>query len=263
MRLRACLAVVENCFKAQLQYRFNFVTGIITPMLSIAVLWFVWAAVYSSSPTPTLGGYTFAAMITYTAIAVVIRSWTYLDTESRIEEDVKTGAVAGTLIKPVSYPIFQFVSDTGGMIIWMTSKLPFIIFAFFFLGITGPVTPLFFVSAAFGYMINYFLAFLTALCAFWTTGNIWGLRLSRQMISEVVSGALMPLSLFPLWMQHVFSFLPFQAVFYLPLTIYMGTLSGAAAWGALAVQLGWLGMLFAATYFVWKATVKHVVVQGG
>jgi ABC-2 type transport system permease protein len=263
MRLRACLAVVENCFKTQLEYRFNFLTGIVTPMMSIAVLWFVWAAVYASSPSPSIGGYTFGAMITYTAIAVVIRSWTWLETENRIEEDVKTGAVVGTLIKPVSYPIFQFVTDTGGMAIWMTSKLPFIIFAVFFLGISGPVSPLFFLSAVLGYLINYFLAFLTALWAFWTTGNIWGLRLSRQMISEIVSGALMPLSLFPLWMQNVFSFLPFQAVFYLPLSIYMGTLSGGAALAAIAVQLGWIGLLFVVTHFAWKATMKHVVVQGG
>ncbi|MEM5814686.1 MAG: ABC-2 family transporter protein [Candidatus Aenigmatarchaeota archaeon] len=263
MRLGPYFAVVANCFKDQLAYRVNFVMSMITPFLNLAVMWFVWAAVYASSPTPTVGGYTFSAMVTYVSVAVVIRSYTWLNTEYKIEQEVKTGSIAASLIKPLSYPLWQFAGDTGGSATWLLTKLPIVVFAFLFLGISGPASPLFFISAFLGYLVNYFMVFLTAMWAFWTTGNVWGLRLSRQMIAEVVSGALMPLTLFPAWMQGVFSFLPFQAVFYAPLSIYMGIAAGNAVWGVLAVQLAWVGMLFAITYFAWRVSVKRVIVQGG
>lgn len=263
MRLGAYTAIVANCFKQQMEYRLNFVAGLIIPVLNLAVMWFVWAAVFASSPTPTMGGYTFGAMITYTAIAVIIRSYVWLDTEYNIETEVKTGSVAAILIKPLSYPLYNFARDAGWALMWLLTKLPLVLLAFVFLGISGPASPLFFVSAFLGYVINYFMVFLTGTWAFWTTGNVWGLRLSRQMIMEVVSGAIMPLSLFPLWMQNIFNFLPFQAVFYAPLSIYLGTVSGLAIFSTLAVQLAWIGILFAITFFVWRLTIKRVVVQGG
>jgi ABC-2 type transport system permease protein len=263
MRLGPYAAVVSNCFKTQLEYRLDFITGAINPLLNVAVMWFVWSAVFASSTTPTLGGYTFGAMITYTCISVIIRSYVWLNTEYNVENEVKSGSLAAILIKPLSYPFYNLARDSGSTLMWLIAKLPLVVLAFIFLGITWPASPLFFLSAFLGYLINYSLVFLTAMWAFWTTGNVWGLRLSRQMIGEVVSGAIMPLTLFPLWMQGVFNLLPFQAVFYLPLSIYLGTISGDAVYGALAVQLAWLGLLFSLLYFAWRATIKRVVVQGG
>ncbi len=263
MRLEPYWAVMQTCLKDQLVYRFELLNGIISPFLTVIVLWFVWTAVYASSSTPVIGGYTFTAMITYTALAVVMRTYTWLYTEYAVEHDVKSGSVASILIKPLSYPLYNFARDTGATVWWLATKLPLIVFAFIFMGVIGPASPLFFLSAFLGYVINYFMVFITAMWAFWTAGSIWGLRLSRQVISEVMSGALMPLTLFPAWTQGIFKFLPFQAVFYSPLSIYMGVVTGTAVFAVLAVQLAWIGMLFALTWFIWKISIKRVVVQGG
>jgi len=251
MRLEPYWAVMQTCFKDQLAYRFELLNGMVSPFLSIAVLWFVWNAVYASSSSPVIGGYTFSAMITYISLTVVMRTYTWLYTEYAVEQDVKSGSVASILIKPLSYPLYNFARDTGATVWWMITKLPLLVFVFYFMGISGPASPLFFISAFLGYIINYFIVFLTAMWAFWTAGSIWGLRLSRQMIAEIASGMLMPLTLFPAWLQHAFSFLPFQAVIYSPLSIYMGAVTGLAIVAVLAVQLAWIGMLFALTGFLW------------
>lgn len=263
MRLGSYVNLAIIRFKEQLMYRLDFLTGVVNPFITIAVLWFVWSAVYASSPAPTIGGFTFAAMITYTSIAIVMRSYTYPGTEYRVEEEVKSGSVGAILIKPLSYPFYHFSTDAGSLSFWLITKAPIVLFAFIFLGITGPASLLFFVSAFLGYVVNYLMVFMTAMWAFWTTGNVWGLRLSRIIVSEVASGALVPLSLFPLWMQNILNLLPFQAVFYMPLTIYMGMVSGYAALATILIQLAWIGILFSLVYFGWRMSIKKVIIQGG
>jgi len=264
MKLGPYLAVIENCFKKQLTYRFNLFVETFNPFFSLAIMWFVWKAVYASSPTPVIGGYTFSTMITYVSIVSVMRMYTWLNTEYDVEHEVKTGSIVSLLIKPISYPLYCFSRDTGGAGIWtLLTRTPLIIFAFLVLGISGPASPLFFVSALLGYFVNYLMVFLTALWCFWIVGDIWGLRFARQMISEVASGAMIPLTFFPAALRNIFNLLPFQAVFYSPLSIYIGTVSGYAIIATLAVQLAWIGLLFAVTYVAWHFTIKRLVVQGG
>ena len=80
MKLEPYWAVILTCFKEQLAYRFDLMNGIVNPFLTITVLWFVWTAVYASSAVPVIGGFTFAAMMTYTAMAVIMRTYTWLYT---------------------------------------------------------------------------------------------------------------------------------------------------------------------------------------
>jgi len=263
MGLSPYLNILIASFKEEMTYRLDFLAGIIAPFIQIIVLWFVWSAVFSSSPTPEIRGFTFSTMITYTAVAIVMRSYVYPNIEFFVEEGVRTGSIATILIKPLSYPLFCFARHAGQIAIWMITYIPIVLFSFLILGINGPASLLFFVSAFIGYLISYLLVFITAMWAFWTTGQIWGLRLSRIIISEIASGALIPLSLFPLWLQNILNFLPFQAVFYMPLTIYIGTVSGYAALVTLLIQLAWLGILFSVSYFIWKASIRRIVVQGG
>ena len=264
MRLGAYLGLIENCFKTQLTYRLNLVVDTLNPFVSLAIMWFVWKAIFASSPTPVIAGYTFSAMITYAAISSIISSYTWMNTEFDVQNEVKSGSIVAILIKPLSYPFYRFAIDTGGTTTWLLlTKLPIIAFAFAILGISGPASPLFFVSALLGYLVNYLMVFLTALWCFWTIGDVWGVKFARQMISNVVSGALVPLTFFPLFLQDAFNLLPFQAVFYAPLSIYIGTVSGYAALAVIATQLAWIGIMFALTYAAWHFTVKRVVVQGG
>jgi ABC-2 type transport system permease protein len=264
MRLGAYLGLIENCFKTQLTYRLNLLVETINPFVGLAIMWFVWKAVYASSPTPVINGYAFPAMITYAAISSIISSYTWMNTEFDVQNEVKSGSIAAILIKPISYPIYRFAVDTGGTTTWLLlTKLPIIAFAFAVLGISGPASPLFFLSAFLGFLVNYLMVFLTALWCFWTVGDVWGIKFARQMISNVVSGALVPLTFFPVALQNVFNLLPFQAVFYAPLSIYIGTVTGYAALATMAVQLAWIGVLFAVTYMAWHFTMRRVVVQGG
>jgi ABC-2 type transport system permease protein len=55
--------------------------------------------------------------------------------------------------------------------------------------------------------------------------NTYGIRFTMRIIMEVVDGAIIPLSFFPLVLQKIFSFLPFPFLIYLPIRIYLGKIS--------------------------------------
>ncbi len=263
MRIGPYAAIAMVRLKEQLTYRLDFLVGVVNPFIQLAVLWFIWAAVYKSSPEPAIGGFTFTMMITYTAISVIMRSFINPNTEYWVEEEVKTGSIASALIKPLSYPLLCFARDTGDVLSWLVTKAPVVLFAFIFMSIAGPASAVFFFSLLLGYVINYLMVFITAMWAFWTAGYIWGMRLSRIIIAELASGAIVPIAFFPLWSQNILNMLPFQAIFSTPLLIYTGTITGAAMWSGILIQFFWIGAMFVIAYVLWQKSIKRVVVQGG
>lgn len=261
--MRSYLAVFLLMFKDKIVYRFNFLVDITNPFIQLMIVWFVWSAVYASTANAEIAGYTFSAIIAYSCIGIMIRSYTHTSVEFYVEHEVRTGAIGALLIKPINYPLYCLARELGAVVFLLASRVPLLIYAFFMLNLPLPTNALFFVSAVLGYFVNYQIAFLTAIWAFWTTGKIWGLRLARLIISEIASGAVVPLTFFPIFIRSVFELLPFQTVYYIPILIYLGKLKGLTALGAITIQLTWCILLFIIAYYVWKITVRKLIIQGG
>ena len=67
-------------------------------------------------------------------------------------------------------------------------------------------------------------------------------RGANALVSSVIivlSGNLLPLPLFPEWAQGFLFVQPFAGVLDIPVRIYSGDLSGAAAATGIALQVGW------------------------
>ena len=61
----------------------------------------------------------------------------------------------------------------------------------------------------------------------------------------------------------VFRLLPFQALAFLPASIYSGQVTGWAALGPLAVQLVWIGILLVTVQWIWRRAQDKVVIHCG
>jgi ABC-2 type transport system permease protein len=61
----------------------------------------------------------------------------------------------------------------------------------------------------------------------------------------------------------VFSWLPFQYISFVPVTIYLGKRTGPDLWSALLIQLAWAVGLFVVARLLWRFSVRRVIVQGG
>jgi ABC-2 type transport system permease protein len=256
--------IALTSFKEEIAYRVEFIVSLISSIIQLAVLWFLWNAIFKAYGAESLKGFTLPMMLTYISISTILTFYNRSMIEFLIENDVKTGFISVILTKPINYPIYYLFREIGRISFFFLSRgLPIILFAIFFFNISAPSNPIFFLSMILGFFINFFIVFLTGIWSFWTAGSIWGIRFARTVVSETLSGLIIPIYLFPLWLKNIAYALPFQAIYSTPLLIYIGKLSSMEIFNALVVQVVWLVFLGALSFFAWKLAEKKTVVQGG
>jgi ABC-2 type transport system permease protein len=250
--------------KKEFMYRAHFISVLISSMARLAVFWFLWIAIYKFSSNGLMQGFTFEQMITYSAISTMISYSLTTWLEFFIEEDIKTGRISNILTKPVNYIFFRIYDEFGRMLFKLFTRIiPISLVAFLILGIAVPSNPLFFISVAISFLINLCFSLLVGLWAIVSKGSIWGMSKTVQAMNEVLSGSLIPLYFFPAWFTSIAYALPFQAVFNIPLSIYIGKITGYDILSGIGIQLVWLLVLSLVVFLAWRYTKKRIMVYGG
>jgi ABC-2 type transport system permease protein len=257
--------IVVSSIRETLAYRIEFFSRMGSALINLVVMWFVWVSIFSASASGEIGGFTLQAMMTYLVISSVIKAFLGTNMDSAMEEDVKSGRISTILIKPVSYPLFRVSKGLSSPIVSLAfNSVPIFFVSVFFLGIsiTSSVIP-FLLSFFLGFTVNYLITFLIGLWSFWSEGSIWGIRLSKEIISEILSGSIIPLSMFPSSIVGIANLLPFQTIFNLPISIYLGRIAGIDILYSILQQLFWIGLLSIVCYLIWKRAEKKIVIHGG
>lgn len=93
----------------------------------------------------------------------------------------------------------------------------------------------------------------------------WGEGPTNIFISviDILSGAYLPLQLWPGWAQRFLQLQPFAGIIDLPLRLYVGTLEPGAIWQVLLMQSGWLVVMIAGGWMAMRRVLTHMVIQGG
>ena len=100
------------------------------------------------------------------------------------------------------------------------------------------------------------------LTAFWIT-EIRGPVTFYVLVAGLLGGHLVPVQLFPGWLQAVAYATPFPAIIQWPIDLVTGQASGWAALGVVAGQLGWAVVLLGLGRLVLGRATRRLVVQGG
>jgi ABC-2 type transport system permease protein len=121
---------------------------------------------------------------------------------------------------------------------------------------------LYLVSYALGFLVSSLIGMHIGLLAFWIQ-QVNGIRAIVGVSTGFLSGALVPLWLMPEGVRFLFRLLPFQALAFLPASIYSGQVSGRDALEPLAIQLLWIGILLVTVRWMWKRAQDRIVIHGG
>ena len=258
-------SVVLAQLKEEFAYKYRIFFRLLSSFVYIILWWFIWTAIFTSSGTGVIEGFTLSAMITYMIVSNCIGWFSDNMIEYWMEDDVKTGDIATLLIKPFKYPLYTFCIGLGKSIYnTLMMIIPVVLVGTIFFNLAMPVdAAIFFISFALGFLIEFLLAFIVGMWAFWTSGSIWGIRACKNMTTVIFSGAWIPLAFFPAWLVSIANFLPFKSSYSTPVLIYLGNLNGAEMLYAIVQQVFWVLSLSALTYFIWKRAERRVIVQGG
>lgn len=261
----AYLEFIRIRFLLMLAYRVNYYSGILIYTLNIGVYYFTWQAIYGGQGT--LAGFTADQMTTYIAVSWMARAFYFNNMDRDIAMEIRDGSVAIQFIRPYNYLLVKLMQAFGeGMFRLLLFMGPGMVIACILFPVRLPHDPkqwaVFGVMLFMSFLINSQLNMLTGLTAFFIENNEGMIRMKRVVV-DLFSGVIVPISFFPGWLLTLNEWLPFQAITYLPSSVFTGRVAGDQVWNALGIQLLWAVLLVIPIVVLWRSARRRLFVQGG
>ena len=263
--MRAYQAILEARWRVLLQYRAAALAGFGTQLFWGAIRVMVFGAFYRSSSAPQPMSY--PQTITYLWLIQAMLLLLPWGIDWEIRALVRNGTVAYELVRPKDLYWCWFTralaSRTAPVLLRAT---PMFIVAGLFLGLQPPASfasgAAWLLSIVGAVLLSCAITSLMAISLLWT---ISGQGISRLLgtLSTLLSGAIVPLPLFPDWAQAVLDFLPFRGLMDIPFRLYVGHISPRNVLLLFAHQLAWTAVLILTGRWMLSRGIRRLVVQGG
>lgn len=244
-------------------FRFHFVLMAVGFSIQLYVTVSVWKAVYAGRPE--VDGITAHTLLVYLTISAVGGWFLPQRIAWTIQQRVLSGDVALDLVRPFHYLKQVLAQDIGDAF----SYAPFLILIAplgILIGSLDPPSPangaLYLVSFTLAFLVGALIQMHIGLLAFWMQ-HVNGIRAIVAVTTGFLSGSLVPLWLMPDRVRLVFQLLPFQALTFLPASIYSGQVTGRDALQPLGIQLLWIGILLVTVRWTWRRAQDKLVIHGG
>ncbi len=248
-------------------YRFEYWLQLVSAFLMMYSVYWIWNILYTQRPGAF--GVELGQMVTYGVIAMALESIFNpgQGPQMYISSQIKSGSIDTDLIKPLDFHLHMLAKNFGEISFrFGTIVLPAALIGFLFLDLQPPATALnglsFAVSLTLGYLVLFSLNFLLGMVSVLTI-DIRSIAWTYNSLVRFFAGQMVPLWLFPGWLGGLANVLPFKCIYSIPLSIYIGKLTGAAVWEGLLFQAVWVVVLMAVCRLVWAGVHSKLVVQGG
>lgn len=251
-------------FKNSLVYRFEYLTKILNSVLSFVVYYSIYRALYGTANE--VDGVTFSMVATNFLISLGLSS-AFAKNEGFLPGKIKDGSIANELLRPVNFKLRMLFEDLGAAFFNVCFHfLPTLIIACFFAELSAPSDALHLfmslISAGFGFLILWHINFLVQCLSFWVI-NVWSLTTLKNVLLKLLAGSLIPLWFMPEGLKKLIDLTPFGAIYFIPVQLYLGNLSGSDVLWEFARQFVWILILAGMCEVLWKRGIKKLVVHGG
>jgi len=265
MTARVLYAFARIGFLDMLAYRLRYYTGVINYFLSVTVYYFLWKAIFAGRAS--FGDFRFDEMITYVTVGWIIRSLYFNNIDWDMASDIQEGKVSMTMMRPVNLPLTYMGKALGEAAFRavLLAAPTSIVLAFIF-----PVNPppslahaaAFLLSLSGSVILVASINFIVGSCAISLT-SIQGLLRFKFWMQELLSGLLVPLTLFPAPLRLISSLLPFEHIGYTPMMIYLGRMTWAETGRILLLELFWIAALLWFGNWFWNRLSRKITIHGG
>lgn len=256
--------VVRIGIRSMLAYRTRFFFSALQIIVQIYVLRVVFTSVYAGQGS--VDGITLRTTVVYLTLANLQGFFSSSFLDYFIRSRVREGKIASELARPAGFLGQMLALQIGSTL----AMLPLLVVAFPLAwlvgGMSGPASAgygaLYAVSLALAYVIIVLLGLIMGISAFWTLETT-GIAMIYSLVAQFFAGALVPLWFFPGPLRVVANLLPFQAMGFVPVSIYLGLPDGGNPLAALGLQCFWVVALYLFARWFWGRAHHRVVIQGG
>lgn len=256
-------------FKAQitkhLTYRARVLIWIFVDMGQFVILPFLWLAIYAGRSD--IRGFTPADIITYYILMAFISLASASHAGEYIERDIRYGELNKGLLRPINYVLKMCTEGYAYNFLVSLLALPFLIF-FSFLFPEYIILPhsfltlaLFVVSLVFAYILSCLFHVIIGFTAFWLEQSGAAMQM-RSLLEKIFGGVLAPLTLYPLLLQDIALYLPFQYIAFFPAQIYLEKIGLNEIFIHFLIAFGWIIFLCLICIFLWKRGLRRYEAPG-
>jgi ABC-2 type transport system permease protein len=261
--LRALPTLLRVGLAEAVSYRAELLVWLLSTNMPLVML-ALWSAVAHDAP---VGRFAQQDFVAYYLAALVVRLMTGAWVVWELTFEIRQGTLAYRLLRPL-HPLLAYAAENvaamplrlavalpvAGVALWLTAgerltRDPLLL-ALFPLTVLG------------GWLITFLAMAIVGTLAFRVDSatslfEIW------MGLFGVLSGYLVPLELFPPWVQGLARALPFRSMLGFPVELVIGLLPRQQALTELAIQWGWIALLLVLVRVAWRTGLRHFEAFGG
>ena len=251
--------------KEQIFYKGAFVAKLFSKIVYLYLQLSIWNALFSTG-SQIDSALSREETICYVTVATIISSFMECNTIEWVNNQIRTGNISIELIRPIRYRVMLFSRHLGSSILKLALfTLPLCVIVKVFVKevyLCDAQIVLGLVSVVFAFFIQFLYSLLIGLLAFWLIVT-WPINMFLDAIYKLLSGMWIPVTLFPTFLKKVSMFLPFSAIYSIPVNTLTSSMSQIALLSKLGVQVVWIVILIVLNEIIWIVGNRKLVVQGG
>lgn len=259
-------------------FKFNLFTWLLVTVFEVAVIVFLWIAVYKNSIDgfdSVINGFTFKEMICY---LVMINIFTFVTFDGStlwtINDEIKNGTISMSFVKPISYRK-RFIATTLGFfaVVELIIGLPCFIISYIVFNLIGFISVtsiwtfilhifLFLISQLIACLLNDVINYIFGILCFYTSSG-FGINQIKSVLISFLSGSLLPLAFFPGVFKDIIMYLPFSGMANNPIMILLMKFNLVDSLLSIGLSILWLIILEFVAHIIFNHASKKITVHGG
>jgi len=259
MRRMTALGVISTFI-----YRGDFVFYMLGTIIGPIISAFVWrAALAAGADLPVDANYITTYFVLLSLVTMLASAWLAIF----MADTIRDGRLNVWLARPGSFLYEMAANNIAEKIIKFVILTPMIaIFAWFVrdsltLDVDAWRWGALLVSTAMAALIFFWLDVAMGSLGFWLE-DISGLEWGRSLLTALITGQMIPLALFPAWMQGFLHVQPMRYTVSFPLEIVVSDLSAHEVLTGLGVQAGWTVAFIALGLGLWRRGLHSYAAVG-
>lgn len=255
--LNKWIQTIKISWSNLLAYRLNFLLLILGPaFVFFFIKYNLWYSIYQGNTSVIIGGYTLDQMIHYQFFTLITALIAQSSNAMNLSSDIRLGRISVFLIYPFNFWQYHCAHFLAFQSLQMAVGL-FSILAFLGFGLINQLTVLdCFYGFSFCTLVGilwFSIQYLIGLMAFWLE-ETWILRVSFLTIANFMSGAIIPLEMYPKWLSNILWYTPFPYLTFVPVKIFQGQFNGLLS--AYLILIIWTIIFSTLSLIIWKKGLR-------
>ncbi|MGZ3686976.1 MAG: ABC transporter permease [Bdellovibrionota bacterium] len=257
------LAALKNGFQDATAYRWEFAFEVLgSAFVPAAIQWVLWYALFKIGGATVVAGMTYGQMVQYTLMSLLFSQVRGGDHDFELAEMIRSGGLSNYLLRPVGVVEFTWIRGVAPKLFIAGFCLTIGMVAGFFFGFSPSRMIGSMLLALIGNVIHYQLGAALATTSFYWEES-YSILMVKNMVVSLLSGELLPLTLFPPSMQWVWKSTPFYLYVFGPVQYALGNWSQADFLNQLGLSCLWMLGGWALIKLSWGVGMKRYLSLGG